>query len=221
MKKIITILSIIAASVTGFSQDEGYNLNYFFYYFYDKNGNEIQDRGSYALVVYTSDIDISSFSLNTGDTFSKNDWLNSDSNSGIYVIEMERFYNSEALPVDNPPKIYNSSLPEGLNGNENLAVIAWQQPSGSYTSSVMEEGATYTVYAPSMSGGNTGQITDAWQLVPDGDGKNFNLYLSTVGGLDKSYTTLSQVVVAVPEPSAYAAVFGAIALSLGLIRRKK
>ena len=39
--------------------------------------------------------------------------------------------------------------------------------------------------------------------------------------LDNSYTTLSKSVLAVPEPSTYAVIFGAIALGLAVYRRRK
>ena len=39
--------------------------------------------------------------------------------------------------------------------------------------------------------------------------------------LDNSYTTLSSVVLAVPEPSTYAMIFGAIALGFVAYRRRK
>lgn len=215
MNKLFLFLSAVLISV---SAQASYTLDTLMYAFFDKNGDEIGSNGRYAIVAYTSDVSISTFSLSLGDNFQSSSWLNSDASTGIYVLSTDLFFDSQivdAIVVD------NSNLPTQLTGAENLAIIAWQADDWDYSSSIVDQGDTYLIYAPTMSSGDTGVTTDPWTLVPSNTGVyNINLITMSDGGtLPNSYTTLSNVVV--PEPAELATVFGVAALALAVYRRRK
>lgn len=214
MKKIAILLYSLSLAAAALA--DNYTLSFNMCYFMDKEGNDVFSNANYAFVAF-ADSEISAFDLMAGDSFVKDNWLNGDSSTGIYTFDIGQTYDSQ---VTSQVTIDNTTLPFEVTGDENLAVIVWMNSDGS-ASSTVGEGDSYVIFSPTMSGGETGYVTDPWTLVLDNRG-NFNLSMlveSADGKLPDSYATLSKVVV--PEPAAMAAIFGALALAMAVWRRAK
>ena len=183
-------------------------------YFYDNEGQSVMSA-NYVVLAYDDTVDLSSFILNSGDSFADSSWMNEDSGTGIFALSVDSFSDGTAyssLTID------NDLIP--LNGDEKIAIITWVNPSDN-SSFVIEEGASYCVFSPTLVPDEPLSGGDAWQLSPDNTGA-FQFYFASVGAggdIPNSYLTLSKVVV--PEPAAMAAIFGALALAMALWRRAK
>ena len=104
----------------------------------------------------------------------------------------------------------------GLSGNEEVAIVVWN----SQTS--LAEGDNYVVFTPSLAGGELSG-GDEWVIPVSNENsyKFFGTNTAYEGNLDTSFFTLSKTVTAVPEPSTYAVIFGALALGFVVYRRRK
>jgi len=214
MKKVTLLISILSFLLSGYA--DNYRFDYSMCAFFDADGSEMGSNGSYALVAYTADVDIADYTLLVGDSFVASSWLNGRSDTGIYVLSVGNIFESQVV---GHVVIDNTTLPYGLYGNENLAVMAWQQYD-ERSDPIIQSGTTYVVYSPTMTGGESGCTSDPWALVVANQG-NWQLNLLTAsddGTLDDSYTTLSNVVV--PEPSAMSVIFGVFALLAILVSRR-
>ena len=87
---------------------------------------------------------------------------------------------------------------------------------------ILSAGDSYTIVTPSLAGGElSGGFK--WEM-PTSDVGAYGWYLYNEhieGTIPNSFTTLSQTVSAVPEPSTYAAIFGAVALGFAAYHRRK
>lgn len=217
MKKLTAILVLCT---TFCASALAYRIDFSMYDFQNENGDLMGDNGSFAILVGKSGVDFSDFVLEDGDSFIKDEWFNSDEASGIYVMDVGSLVDSMAGGTINVNFDDYSAM--GFTGAEEIAVIAFDTDETSYTINLVE-GDKYTVFTPSMNGGNSGSTSsDNWELYTSGDAYNLVMLTQNQGGtLPDSFAQLSQTVAAVPEASTCAAIFGALALGLALIRRKK
>lgn len=220
MKKIVAIMIL---SASAFAAQASYLLNYSLFDFFDKGGDMLSDKGVAAIVTGLSGVDFSSFTLNAGDVINVGDWYNSASGTGVYILDLVNIDN-ESMATGNPVVPFETLQTLGFVGGEEIAVIALTQAdeeilAGSIT---VDSDGYYTVFTPSMNGGDCGDPnSDAWNLITGGVGINIGMITENEGGtLPNSYATLSTAVAAVPEPATFAAIFGAIALALAIRRRK-
>ena len=221
MKKIVAIMSLCASA---FAAQAAYLLNYSLFDFFDKSGDLLESKGVAAVVAGLSGVDFSSFALNAGDVLNVGDWYNSASGTGIYILDLVNI-DDESMAAGNPVVPFESMQALGFAGGEEIAVIALTQADEEILGSSITVGgdAYYTVFAPSMHGGDCGDLnSDAWNLITGGAGINIGMMTENEGGtLPDSYATLSTAVGAVPEPSAFAALFGALALAFAACKRRK
>ena len=220
MKKIVAIMLIGASALAA---QAAYLLNYSLYDFFDKNGDILEDQGVAAIVTGLSGVDFSSFSLNAGDVINVGDWYNSAAGSGVYVLDLVNI-DYESMASGNPVVPFETLQTLGFVGGEEIAVIALTQADEEILGSSITVGgdAYYTVFTPSMNGGDCGDPnSDAWNLITGGVGINIGMITENEGGtLPDSYATLSTAVAAVPEPAGFAALFGALALAFAVRGRK-
>ena len=192
--------------------------------FYDKDGSEITKSLSFALVAdFTGNGFAKSFELTDGDSFAVGEFINAKNEYKTFAVgalkedpDLLWYAIAENLKIDNE-KV-------GLEKGADFALIVYD-PSNA---GKLTAGDSFCIYTPSfaiedgvemsvaLSGGDEWKVQEADQ---------WTIALATMdfaeNPLDNSYTTLSSVVLAVPEPSTYAVLFGAIALGLAVYRRRK
>ena len=72
-------------------------------YFYDNEGQSVMSA-KYVVLAYDDTVDLSSFILNSGDSFADSSWMNGDSGTGIFALSVDSFSDGMAyssLTIDN------------------------------------------------------------------------------------------------------------------------
>ena len=192
--------------------------------FYDKDGSEITKSLSYALIAdFTGSGFAKSFSLTEGDSFAVGEFINSKNEYKTFAVGTLKedpdflwYAIAENLKIDNEKVgltkgadfaliVYDPSQADKLSAGDNFCI---------YTPSfAIEDGVEVSV---ALSGGDEWKVQDADQ---------WTIALATMdfaeNPVDNSYTTLSREILAVPEPSTYAVIFGVLALGFAIYRRRK
>lgn len=215
MKKIITTLIASMGIATALHAE--WSVEFAAGQFFDKENNPITEAINFAVIVDMNDKGFADFKANVGDTFEAKSFINGDNDYMTLVSgSLSDPESTDTYLAYSYGWVFNNA-DYGFNGDEEVALIVWD--SGSDT---LADGNNYAVITPSLAG-NDLSGADQW-IIPTGDAGEWAWYFltqSVEGTIDNSYGILSQTVSAVPEPSSYAAVFGALAFALAIYRRRK
>lgn len=69
-------------------------------YFYDNEGQSVMSA-NYVVLAYDDTVDLSSFILNSGDSFADSSWMNGDSGTGILHCLLTLFRRNSLFKPDN------------------------------------------------------------------------------------------------------------------------
>ena len=214
MKKLTTLIASLLFSVSTFA---AYQVDLSIGAFFNADGTLVDEEYCYALIADVNDKGFGSLELLSGDTFTTGSFINS-SNDYLTITTGNLAGDDWEDPI---PFLASGSITLnndvlGLEGDEEVAIVVWN----SQTS--LAEGDNYVVFTPSLVGGDLSE-GDAW-IIPVSNEDSYSFYGTNTayyGNLDTSFFTLSKTVAAVPEPSTYAVIFGAIALGFVAYRRRK
>ena len=215
MKKLITTL-IVSMGMTVASHAE-WSVEFAAGQFFDSNDNAINEAINFAVIVDMNDKGFADFEAQVGDTFDAKSFINSDNDYMTLVTgSLSDPEGTDLFCAYSDGWVFNNA-DYGFSGDEEVALVVWNS-----TSNTLAGGENYVVATPSLAGGDLSGA-DSW-IIPSGDAGEWAWYFltqSVEGTIDNSYGTLSQTVAAVPEPSTYALIFGAIALGFVAYRRRK
>lgn len=214
MKKITTLITSLLFVASAYAE---YSVDLSIGAFFNADGTLVDEEYSYALVADVNNKGFANLELFSGDVFTTGSYINNSENyltistGNLIGDDWEDpipFLAAESIKLDNDIL--------GLSGNEEVAIVVWN----SQTS--LAEGDNYVVFTPSLAGGELSG-GDEWVIPVSNENsyKFFGTNTAYYGNLDTSYFTLSQTVTAVPEPSTYAVIFGALALGFVAYRRRK
>lgn len=214
MKKITTLITSLLFVASAYAE---YSVDLSIGAFFNADGTLVDEEYSYALVADVNNKGFANLELFSGDVFTTGSYINNSEN--YLTISTGNLIGDDwedPIPflAAGTIKLDNDIL--GLSGNEEVAIVVWN----SQTS--LAEGDKYVVFTPSLAGGGLSG-GDEW-VIPVSNENSYNFFGTNTayyGNLDTSYFTLSQTVTAVPEPSTYAVIFGAIALGFVAYRRRK
>ena len=222
MKKIITIISFLLTLST---INAAYRISYSIYDFFDKNGNPLPDDGVMALVVGLDASSFTNLEVKVSDVVNEGSWYNNDASTGLYVLGLTNI-DADSMASGYVNVEFSDLASLGFEEGDELGLIVMDQADDRISSSsfVVSEDAQYKVFAPSMNNGDCGDPnSDPWTLITGGVGINIGAITANWsedgGTLPEEYLTASAT--AVPEPSTYAVIFGAIALGFVAYRRRK
>ena len=218
-KKILLVASIFAMASTSFAE---WLLTFASGTFFYDGGTMIQDTTNFALIVDMNNKGFDGLILQDGDSFSRGSFINSQNDyktlaaGSLMDADGEGYY----LAYSNSSwRFTNADF--GFQGGEKIALVAWNTKD--FT---LIKGDMYTIVSPSL----TGMEVDPWSIALTDTGKYvWEIYCESISEGDPSevfrpdsFFTLSRAVGGIiPEPSTYAAIFGAAALAFALIRRRK
>lgn len=223
MKKLITIISVLFAIST---LNAAYRISYSIYDFFDKNGNPLSDEGVMALVVGLDETSFTDLKVKESDVLTAGAWYNNDASTGLYVLGLTNI-TIDSMADDYVNVEFSDLAALGFDEGDEIGLIAVVQEDNKIVEDFnVSYDAYYTVFAPSMNNGDCGNpYSDPWKLITGGVGISIGAitdnYPEDGGTLPTDYLTLSKTVEAVPEPSTYAAIFGALALGFVAYRRRK
>ena len=166
-----------------------------------------------------NDKGFSSFELTEGDIFVSNTFINSQSDYKTLVTgNLKDPYGFNEWMATSTSEWRFENEDYGFIGGEEVAIVVWDSDS-----ITMSADDSYVLATPSLAGGELSGGVE-W-LVPTGiSAINVQWSFATTdnfGTIDPSFATLSSKVTAVPEPSAYATLFGLTALCAIFVRCKK
>ena len=225
MKKIIIALTSLFVSTMSFA---AYNFTVEAGLFSNNDGTFVTKELNYAVIADLTKGDFAGFSLESGDVLSKGSYVDSTKN---YVtvhagtLFKDPSYDETSIMTSTSLDNLNVGTPSDiieLVGGEQFAIVVWEQDIVSNT--VLQGGEMYCFFTPSLVGGELSGGND-W-IAPESNSGKMVLNALT-SDYDPSFSvpasalTLSQTVTAVPEPSTYAVVFGALALGFVAYRRRK
>lgn len=217
MKKLITTITAILAAGTSFAE---WNLDFGAGDWFTKDGTQIQEELYFAVIIDMNNYEFSGLKLSAGDSFAEGSFINSDNK--YMTMKTGKLTDPDGegyfLAYSYGWRISNDDY--GAKGGEETAIIVWSNLGEK--SYILSAGDSYTIVTPSLAGGElSGGFK--WEM-PTSDVGAYGWYLYNEhieGTIPNSFTTLSQTVSAVPEPSTYAAIFGAVALGFAAYRRRK
>ena len=217
MKKIFATVVSIAIMASAYAE---WALTFNAGLFYHADGTIINEDLNFALIVDMNGKGFESFELTEGDTFERNTFINQKNDYKTLVtghLEDPLGFGEWTAWSKEDWKFINEDY--GFAGGEEVAIVVW----GAESFTMIAEDF-YSLTTPSIMEGQLGS-EDKW-VVPAGDAPmNIQWDFATTdyfGDVPPEYATLSNVVVSiVPEPSTYAAIFGALALGFVVIRRRK
>ena len=225
MKKLLMLItSMLMLSVSYAS----YNVTLTAGLFYHENGTVVEEALPFALLLDYSGTGFADLSLKDGDYFAAGSSINSSSDYKTVVTGNLSFDDWDEVWLARPTGEYedagfvfdNSALGITEGDQLEIALIVWSQTdSDSYVSA----GDKYLLFTPSLAGDNvSGGSQWLTKAVNSGTPLYLNMFVNyNDGTLNQSYATLSSTVTAVPEPSTYAVIFGALALGFVVYRRRK
>ena len=216
MKIKAIIISLLLACNCAFAS---WNVDFWAGEFYNKDGSLVDETLNYAIVVDMGNYGFSDIELSQGDSFVAKNFINSDNeyktlitgslknDSGMYIALSDENWSFDNSDYD-------------FSGDEEVAIVVWSSTDDSYT---ISGGENYCVFTPSLAGNDLSD-GNPWVIQSSNTDETY-WYMATVGDAEgsiaSSFATLSQTVTAVPEPSTYAVIFGAIALGFVAYRRRK
>lgn len=224
MKKLLLTLIATAIAQSVFSWEIMLGVGEFFA---DEDAKlVVQEEYKFALIVDTTKNDLGNwntfenFTLNSGDSFVKGEWTNTQNQS--YKTLVTGNLNAEegyvALGTEEWKNFDNDKY--GFEGKENVALVVWN----STDEDVVHAGDKYVLISPKFVDAIAEDELKDW-VIPTGINERLQWYLTSKsqGGAaaNKYFAIVEEVGSAVPEPSTYASIFGAMALGFALIRRKR
>lgn len=214
MKKLITTLIVSMMAVASHAE---WGVEFAAGQFFDKDNNVINEAINFAVIVDMNDKGFADFEAKVGDTFDAKSFINANNDYMTLVTGSLSDPGDEGAYLAYSDGWAFNNADYGFTGDEEVAVIVWDS-----TSQTVFAGDNYVVITPSLAGNDLSE-GDPW-VIPTGDTGEWAWYLISQiseGTIDNSFVTLSDTVVAVPEPSTYAAIFGVIALGFVAYRRRK
>ncbi len=219
MKKIISLISFTFAA--SFAQLFALSIDYVAGGLYDKNGNELTS-GKVAFILDLSGGNFENFSLEAGDIISIANGENTfrDFQTVMYTdIQFDTDTNSY---IGTDFKIY--TLDAAIT-NKNLGLLIMTSGGASYTANIGDE---YGFYTPQIGVDNYGlsdadarSNADVWNTGANNAATYFVQALTDTIGFNIPKEALGTSRTVIPEPSTYAAIFGALALCIAFIKRRK
>ena len=214
MKKIVSILASIFLASAAFAE---WQITFAGGQFFDKLGNPIAEAKNFAVIVDMNGKGFGSFEALDGDSFSRGSYVNASNDFMTLVTGQLSDPDSEGyyLAYSNSSWKFNNA-DYGFSGDEEAALLVWDSPS-----MTLSAGDSYVLVTPSLAGGDLSG-GNPW-IVPASDTYPWEWYFLTEsvdGDIADTFGYLANTVAAVPEPAAFAAIFGALALALAYRRRK-
>lgn len=218
-KSILIAITTILTTLSAFAE---WQITFAAGQFYFSDGTPIQKELNFAVIVDMNKKGFADLEFNVGDFFERGKYINSDNDYMTLATGTLSDADGEGYYLAYSNSTWNFKNEDfGFANNEEAAIVVWytEGDSQSYT---LAAGDFYTIGAPSLAGGELSEA-DPW-VIPSNDSGKYQWYLlgeGIEGKVPDSLLTLSQTVSAVPEPSTYAAIFGAVALGFAAYRRRK
>ncbi len=226
MKKL---LSIILLSISALSYADTARINYalgnFFADFNAAAENDYLTSGKIILIVDSKNQGQSgfeNFTLNAGDSLVQGDFLNASQD--YYVLGSFNIASS-GMNEGLASGTFTFELDANVATDMNIAMV-FIESADAPSKTIVSLGDNYGIYTPSFapSGVDGKSGGDNW-TVPSASADGTNIFFTTKS-LDDSPTSIPNEMAVmnmtvVPEPSTYAAIFGALAFTFAVYRRKK
>ena len=205
MKKALISIALLFAATFTYAQEEKIDSSIAFIAgdFMFSDGQAVDKGLDYALIINKDGTGFNDFELTDGDVLSVGTAINETSPYDV-------IYTDKLLFIDD---VWMAMTEENVNvyldNPASAAIVVWANADFSVAdTSTVEAGMVYAFVT-----------NDDWVVQPANDNNNFEALSKNVGG--EADLVLDKVVVAVPEPSTYAAIFGALALGFVAYRKRK
>ena len=184
--------------------------------FFNADTTPVAAAYKFAVIVDMNNNGFADFEASIGDTFAANSFINGlNDYMTLATGNLSDPESIDAWAAYSDSWAFNNA-DYGFDGGEEAALIVWDS-----NSDTLAGGEHYVLVTPSLAGGDLSD-GDPW-IIPAGDFGQWQwmfLTQSFEGNIADSYGVLANTVGAVPEPSTYAALSGALALVLAVWRRK-